>query len=75
MSKYKIYKVFYLYNTRLFMMIYYDSAPLFCSGETSLAVLHPDVESSLGDRYESVGVCLQEDHRNDPRVQTSPPQG
>ena len=47
-----------------------ESAPLFCSGETSPGVLRPDVESSIKERCGPVGVHLEEGHKNDPRNKT-----
>jgi len=44
-----------------------DPAPLLCAGETSPGVLHPNVESSVQDRHEAVGVHPGEGHKNDPR--------
>ena len=42
-----------------------DSAPLLCSGETSLAVLHSALESSVQER--PVGAGPEEGHKNDQR--------
>jgi len=44
-----------------------DSAPLFCSGETSPGVLRPDEELSAQDRHGPVGAGPEEGHRNDQR--------
>ena len=44
-----------------------DPASLFCSGETSCRVLHPDVEPSVQGRHRPVGAHPEEGHRNDPR--------
>jgi len=37
-----------------------DSAPLLCSGETPLGVLHPFLEPSAQDRHKRVGVGPEE---------------
>ena len=40
------------------------------AGKTSLGVLHPGVlhvESSVQERHERVGMCLEEGHKNDSR--------
>jgi len=44
-----------------------DPAPLLCTSEVSLEVLHADVESSVQERHRPVGVCLEEGHKNDPK--------
>ena len=41
------------------------SAPLLCSGETSLGVLHPALEPSSQRRNRLVGVGPEEAHKND----------
>ena len=47
-----------------------DPAPLFCSGDTSPGVLHPDVESSVKERCGPAGACLEKG--NDSRDGTPP---
>ena len=37
-----------------------DPAPLNCPGEASSKALHPNVESSVQERHEPVGVCSEE---------------
>jgi len=41
--------------------------PLLCAGVALPGVLCPDVESSVHERHEPVGVCPEEGHKNDPR--------
>ena len=48
---------------------------LHCTGETSPGVLRPDVESSVQERHEPVGVHPEEGHESDPRDGTSFLQG
>ena len=52
-----------------------DPVPLLCAGETSPAVLHPDVEFSVRERHGSVGARPEECHKNDPRDVMPPLQG
>jgi len=47
-----------------------DPAPLLCTGETSLAVLCPDVEFSVQKRCGSVELYPEEGHKNYPRDRT-----
>lgn len=44
-----------------------DPASLLCICETSPGVLHPNAESSVQGRQESVGLCPEKDHINDPK--------
>lgn len=41
-----------------------DPTPLLCVGETSLEVLHPDVESSVQERHRAVAARPEEGHKN-----------
>lgn len=43
-----------------------DLSPRLCAGESSLRVLHPDVNSSVQERRRLVEACSEEGHRNDP---------
>jgi len=49
-----------------------DPAPLLCTGESLPRVLHPDMESSVEERYGPVGVCPEKGHKSDPRDGTPP---
>ena len=49
-----------------------DPAPLLYTGEASPGVLCPDVESSVQERCQPVGVHPEEGHKNDPRDVTPP---
>ena len=44
-----------------------DPAPLFCTGEASPGVLHPNGESSVEERHGLIGTHPEEGHGNDPR--------
>ena len=48
-----------------------DPAPLLCAAKTSPGVLHPDVESSVQQRYVAVGLHPEEGHKNAPRYGTT----
>jgi len=43
---------------------------LLCTGETSLGVLHPDVEYSVQEKRGSVREHPEEGHKNEPRDRT-----
>ena len=52
-----------------------NPSPLLCAGEASPRVQHPDVESSVLERYRPVGMHPEEGHKNDPRDETPLLQG
>ena len=52
-----------------------DPASLFCTGEDSPGVSHPDMESSVQERHGPVGACPEKGHKNDPRDGEPPLQG
>jgi len=45
-----------------------DSAPLLCSGETPLRILHADLEPPAQEGHGAVGVAREEGHKDDPRA-------
>jgi len=43
-----------------------DPISVLCTGEISLGVAHPDVESPVRKRHGHVGMCSEKGHKNDP---------
>lgn len=44
-----------------------DPDPILCAGEISPGILHPDVESSVEERCEPIGVHPEDGHKKDPK--------